>query len=150
GGHRRGPPASRGRRLDHRTRRLRGDAGRAGRGRAAGFLTRPKPLLAAAVLRWMPKPKFLSVGFELADLGASVEGVRLLLERLQAPGGRRTPEEVQALTSGLALLSVVAFRLDLLHKAVRREIDPALLLNAENLVANAGGQDVLIGPWSDD
>jgi hypothetical protein len=92
--------------------------------------------------------KLLSLSFELADLGAAVEGARLLLERLQEPSGSRTPEEVQTLGSGLALLGVVGARLELLRRAIRREVDPALLLTGENLVAESRGEDLVLLPWS--
>lgn len=98
----------------------------------------------------MAGANYLSVGFELADLGAAVEGVRLLLERLQEPGGRRTREEVQTLASELALLCVIASRLELLRRVVRREADPALVLTAENLVTEVVANDFVVGPWSDE
>lgn len=97
----------------------------------------------------MAKPKYLSLGFELADLAAAVEGARLLLERLQQPGGRRTAEEIQVLSSGLALVCVIGSRLDLLRGAIRGEVDSALALTAENLVTEVAADDLVVRPLSD-
>lgn len=91
------------------------------------------------------RPRYLSLAFELESLRETIEGVRLLYDLGDEGRAATAGDAVQALRSASAVWASVGARLGLLQRAVRGELDPALLMHAENVKRSADDEnDVLL------
>ena len=89
----------------------------------------------------MSRLKTLSLVDEVAGIGAAVDGVFVLLQRLEQTGSRLTPDGARVMGSSLAVTGLVAARLSRLGDALTGVLDPALLLGPTRGVPDEFEQD---------
>lgn len=85
--------------------------------------------------------KRVSLRDELAVLDGALGGARELLERLREYGGGEGPDSIVLLDASLAILGLARARIELLGKAIAREIESRHLLTEENAVQESDPQD---------